>query len=163
MSERKKRFAITDVDKDVGTIIIDEKQLLEALGYEIDENNDVPQLSDELIKYELIEQIKRKGSTLTIFIRYMFTDHGIIPTIYLRFRFGSDYIDFAIHDSETASAIVNAIKRAKYRVDRVKAIKRRFGICRNGMEKQYQFFKQLQGRTLAEILSNKDENRVSND
>jgi len=145
---RRKRYAIVTEDGyTFATGAIDEKQALQALGYEVEEGETaLPELED--IKYEQIDFIRGKATDMSVFMRYINQGSFIDATATIRIKLGETMIDFLVFNKETLKTIINALKRALYRLEKTEAVNRRMSFA-----EIQSYFDELNGHTLSEILN----------
>jgi len=115
-----KQFSINTAEKTIGSVIINEKELLNELGYEIDEDETEDTTLDvENIKYEKLSLVKLKNCDLQIFSRYTLFNTHIIPALIIRVRMGAEYIDVTLHDESQVKSVINALKRFLNRLNKI--------------------------------------------
>jgi len=147
--ERRKRFAIVTEDGyTFATGNLDEKEALRALGYEVEEEETaLPDLED--VKYEQIEFVRGKATDMSVFMRYINQGSFIDAAAVVRIKLGNSMLDFYIYNLETLKTVERAIRRCRYRMQKIEAVNRKTAF--GEIQRAYRL---LNGTTLSEIVEN---------
>jgi len=143
---KRKRFAIVTEDGyNLGRGELDEEQVLQSMGYEVVDDSE-QFFYDDSIKYEVIEHIRGKATDLTVFARYFFAGDKIEVTGFVRVRLSDTYLDFPLFSTDSLNQLIKALKRLRYRMDKIKRAERSMTFA-----ERVSFFQSLNGKTISEI------------
>lgn len=114
----RRRFIIKlDDGSHLATGQLDEKEVLQALGYEIEE--EIPVIDADNIKYERLLFLRGVAADMVIFNRYVFQGSFIDPCLTIRIRIANSHFDFVLYEKSSIQAILNALRRGIYRFAKI--------------------------------------------